>query len=105
MHQLVQFTLVLTHVITVRANFDNHSFQHAQEIYNNAQIHRVKGKVPATSPRGWMNGTACSPHACSVLTPVLASVRIMPAKPSMAALQQQQQQQQQQVEHNCQQSI
>jgi hypothetical protein len=28
----------------------------------------------------------CSPHACSVLSPLMASVTIMPLKPSMASL-------------------
>jgi hypothetical protein len=30
----------------------------------------------------------CSPQACSVLSPLMASVRIIPVKPSMASLQQ-----------------
>lgn len=31
--------------------------------------------------------TSCKPHACNVLTPVMASVAIMPTKPSIASLQ------------------
>jgi hypothetical protein len=34
-----------------------------------------------------LEATACSPKACSVLTPVMASVASMPTKPSMASLQ------------------
>lgn len=54
-----------------------------------SQVHSTGGR-----PAGGTKWRACRPQACSVLTSVMASVSIMPVKPSMAALCRWRQQQQ-----------
>jgi len=85
-HHLSGSTTSICNMITQLSQ--HHQLQsHQQQHISHTDFTTVaKPASPHSTGGKGTKGTDCSPQACRVFTPVMASVKIMPVKPSMANL-------------------